>query len=145
MEGVDREGADHPLEITGGFLKSGRIWPMDFTEVILRSEPPGSRGSPLPMLNPHFNFIDTLNTEQKVYDLRHRRHWIQEIVEKEVVLLAEGMGLHVSRLGFVTPMHYDTLTSEALQLPPREAMIAECSRAERLKQEQRIDDPLFDS
>ncbi|KAL7892379.1 hypothetical protein HDV64DRAFT_290058 [Trichoderma sp. TUCIM 5745] len=116
MEGVDREGVDHPLEITGGVLKSGRIWRMDFTEV--------NRGP---------------------YYLHHTRHWIQEIVEKEVVLLAEGMGLHVSRQGFVTPIHYDTLKSGALRLPPWEQMIDERDRADRLKREQILDGPLFDS
>lgn len=55
------------------------------------------------------------------------------------------MGLHVSRQGFVTPIHYDTLKSGALRLPPWEQMIDERDRADRLKREQILDGPLFDS
>ncbi|KAM0512858.1 hypothetical protein ACHAPE_008492 [Trichoderma viride] len=145
MDGVDRAGTDHPIEITRGVLKSGRIWRMDFTEVAMRYEPPGSRGPPLQMLDPNYNFLDTLSPEQKCYYLHHTRHWVREIIDNEVVLLPRGMGLHVSRMGFVTPTHYDTLSIEALRLPPPEAMVAQESREQRVKEEQRIDGPLFDS
>lgn len=55
------------------------------------------------------------------------------------------MGLHVSRTGFVTPTYYDTLSTEALRLPPPEAMIDGGRREERLKEEQRIEGPLFNN
>jgi hypothetical protein len=63
------ESTDHPIKTTRGVLESGRIWRMDFTEVAMRYEPPGSRGSPLQMLDPHYNFLDTLSPEQKCYYL----------------------------------------------------------------------------
>lgn len=72
MQGVDHQGADHPIEITRGILKSGRIWRTDFSEIALRCEPPDSRVPPLQMLDPHLNFLDDLSPDQRYRYLHHR-------------------------------------------------------------------------
>jgi hypothetical protein len=118
-------GTNHPLEITGGNLYTGRIWKMDLSEIASRHEPPGSRGPTAEMLDPHLNILDDLRPERRCSYLHQQRHWIEHIIQALGPNVPPDFGLHLNLAGFVAPVGSDTLPPEVLRLPSSEVVYDE--------------------
>lgn len=136
------QGINHPIEITRGILKSGRVWKLDLTEMAARYDAPGATGPPQEMLYPELDMLEILRPDMRCYWLHHQRHWIVDMIRAGELVVAPDVVLHANGRGLVTPMHRDTLSVDLLRQPAPE-ISAGLGAREMLVKEERANGPSF--